>query len=419
MPRSNNRRPKKKILLALQGGGAHSAYVWGVVDRLLENDDIEIAAVSGTSGGAMVAAVLAYGLSLTSGPDGAPLSDAGRRNETRKLLRKFWTNVAAIGDFSLNPYRFVANPLYPSWNIDGTPVPVALNALSLVTSPYQRLFSLRSNPVAIALGDCIDFEAFRRSRTGPALYVCATNVRTSQLQIFGKPEIDVDHLLASACLPVSDRAVKIGDEYYWDGGYVADPALIPLIEHHKQETRDLVIVGVNPIVMEKDALPPDTAWKIIDRMNEITFNASLIAEIKRIHEINELLRQLRPHAEALRACKILRNKVEVLIHYIPPHAAMAGYGVASKSNTALAFLKHLHELGREVAAAWENGRIDGGGAAMLGVSSDTNLERLFIDPHRPDAPILPEPVQGARTVPGAPPQQQRAVVQPVIEATQG
>ena len=418
MPRNNSRKSKKKILLALQGGGAHSAYVWGVVDRLLENEDIEIVAISGTSGGAMVAAVLAYGMNLTD-QDGKPLPDAVRRKETRNLLKRFWTNVAAIGDFSLNPYRFVANPFYPSWNIDGTPVPIALNAMSLVMSPYQRLFDLRHNPVALALKDCVDFEKLRKSTSGPGLYVCATNVRTSQLQTFHKEEIDTEHLLASACLPVADRAVKIGDEYYWDGGYVADPALIPLIEHHKTETRDLVIVGVNPIVMEKDRLPPDTAWEIIDRMNEITFNGSLISEIKRIHEINELLRQLRPHTEALKACKVLRDKVEILIHYIPPHADMAGFGVASKSNTALTFLKHLRELGREVAGAWENGRIDGGGAPLLGVSSDTNLERLFINPHHPEAPPLPEPVQGARTVPGAPPQEQKAVVQPVVEVTHG
>jgi NTE family protein len=415
MPR-NNRRPRKKILLALQGGGSHSAYVWGVVDQLLQNDDMEIVAVCGTSGGAMVAAVLAYGLNLEKGPDGTPLSYAERRSETRKLLKKFWTNVAAIGDFALNPYRFVANPFHPSWNIDGTPVPVALNAMSLVTSPYQRLFDLRQNPVSMAITDCIDFEVLRRG-TGPALYVCATNVRTSQLQTFSKKEIELDHLLASACLPVADRAVKIGEEYYWDGGYVADPALIPLIRHHQDESRDLVIVGVNPIVMDKAAMPPNTAWEIIDRMNEITFNASLISEVKRIHEINQLLRQLRPHAEAMKACSILRDKVEVLIHYIPPHADMASFGVASKSNTMLAFLKHLRELGREVAAAWENGKIDGGGAPLLGVSSDTNLEQLFINPHHADAPTLPKQVQGARTIPGAPAPVQQAVVEPAVQTS--
>lgn len=408
MPKDNHRPSRKRILLALQGGGAHSAYAWGVVDRLLENDDIEIVAVSGTSGGALIAAVLAYGLSCTEG------DDAARRAHTRRLLRRFWTSVAAIGDWTGNPYRFVATPLHPMWNIDGMPVPVALNALSLLTSPYQRVFGLRQNPVSMALNDCIDFNALRDSRGGPALYVCATNVRTCQSQIFRKHALGVEHLLASACLPMVDRAVRIGEEYYWDGGYVADPALPPLIRHHKRETRDLVIVGVNPIVMESHAVPPDTAWEIIDRMNEITFNTSMIAEIKRIHEINGLLRALQDHAAARAACKTLHGKEEILVHYIPPHADMAGFGVASKSNTALRFLEHLHALGREVAAAWENGRIDGGGMPLLGVSSDTNLERLFIDPHRADAPPLPEPVQGARTMPGADPARQHAVVEPVM-----
>ncbi|RZI44509.1 patatin-like phospholipase family protein [Herbaspirillum sp. HC18] len=404
MPDDNRPKSTKKIMLALQGGGAHSAYVWGVVDRLLQNDDIEITAISGTSGGAMIATILAYGLSLKRDAANNPLDDDARRNLTRKLLKKFWTNVAAIGDMSGNPYRFVSNPFHHSWNIDGLPVPIALNALSLVTSPYQRLFGLRQNPVSFAVSDCVDFDMLNRSKTGPALYICATNVRTNQPKFFTKSEIAVDHLLASACLPVVDRAVQIDDgedtEYYWDGGYVADPALSPLIKRHKLETRDLVIVGVNPIVMEKDALPPHTAWEIIDRMNEITFNASLIGEIQRIHDINTLLRELAPHPAAKKASSLLSGKDEILIHYIPPHAEMAGFGVASKSNTALTFLKHLRGLGRDVAAAWEDGSIEGGGARQLGISSDTNLESLFIEPHRPEAKTLPKAVQGARTAHG-------------------
>ena len=142
---------KKKITLALQGGGAHTAYIWGVVDHLLQKDDIEIAAVSGTSGGAMIAAVLTYGLSLEHDAEGRALNDSARRGITRELLDKFWTQVAALGDFYLNPYRFTANPFYRSWNIDGLPVPIALNALSLITSPYQSWAGPRQNPVALAI----------------------------------------------------------------------------------------------------------------------------------------------------------------------------------------------------------------------------------------------------------------------------
>ncbi len=394
----NRNMRKNRIMLALQGGGAHTAYVWGVVDRLLQDEHVDIVAVSGTSGGAMIAAVLAYGLSLERDAHGHPLDAAARRAKTRALLDKFWTDVAALGNLFWNPYRFTANPLHTSWNIDGLPVPVTLNALSLVTSPYQSLFGPRQNPVALAIGDCIDLDVLNHSPIGPALYVCATNVRTSQPKAFTKKEIGIPHLLASACLPVVDRAVLIDGEYYWDGGYVADPALAPLIQHHKQATRDLVVVGVNPIVVADSELPPDTAWEIIDRMNEITFNASLIAEIKRIDEVNELLRQVPPQSFAMQAGGKLHGKEEIFMHYIPPHAEMASYGVASKSNTALSFLLHMKELGREVADAWLAGRIDGGGASLLGTSSDSNLDDLFINPHRPEAPPMPHAAQGVQTV---------------------
>ncbi|HJV87544.1 MAG TPA: patatin-like phospholipase family protein [Noviherbaspirillum sp.] len=398
MANDNKRGRNNRIMLALQGGGAHTAYVWGVVDRLLQEERLDIVAVSGTSGGAMIAAVLAYGLSMERDAQGHPLDVAARRAKTRELLDKFWTDVAALGNLFWNPYRFTANPLHTSWNIDGLPVPVTLNALSLVISPYQSLFGPRQNPVAMAIGDSIDLEVLNHSPIGPALYVCATNVRTSQPKSFTKEEIGIPHLLASACLPVVDRAVLIDGEYYWDGGYVADPALAPLITHHKQATRDLVIVGVNPIVMQESEVPPDTAWEIIDRMNEITFNASLIAEIKRIHEVNELLRQVPAQALAKQPGGKLHGKEEIFMHYIPPHAEMAGYGVASKSNTALSFLQHMKALGREVADAWLAGRIDGGGASLLSKSSDSNLDELFINPHRPGAPALPHMVQGVQTV---------------------
>lgn len=399
-------KDKKKIMLALQGGGAHTAYVWGVVDRLLERDDLEIVGVSGTSGGAMIAAVLAYGLSLENDPAGNPLDERGRRQLTQALLTRFWTDVSLIADAAWNPYRFIANPLYPSWNIDGLPVPAALNMLSSVASPYQSPAGARKNPVALAIADCIDLSVLRSSTSGPALYVCATNVRTNQPRIFEKHELQVEHLLASACLPVVDRAIAIArndgaepqTDYYWDGGYMADPALSPLIRNHSDETRDLVVVGVNPIVRTADTMPPQTAWQIIDRMNEITFNSSLIAEINRIQSTNELLSEVPEHARARQPGGKLHDKREILIHYVPPHPEMEGLGVASKSNTALPFLFYLQELGRSAAADWEAGRTEGGGAPLLDVDSDSNLRQLFIDPYHWSAPPLPE----AQAVPQPP-----------------
>jgi NTE family protein len=165
-------------------------------------------------------------------------------------------------------------------------------------------------------------------------------------------------------------------------------------------TGDLVIVGVNPIVVKDDAVPPDTAWEIIDRMNEVTFNASLISEIKKIQSINELLQQVPASASARKKGGKLHGKKEILIHYIPPHEAMADLGVASKSNTALVFLEHLMSLGRDVAQQWGSGKIAGGGARRLGDSSDTNLKELFINPHHwtahAERSAMPYLAEGAR-----------------------
>ena len=380
---------KQKIMLALQGGGAHTAYVWGVVDQLLERDDIEIECISGTSGGAMIAAVVAYGLSLKYDANGSELDDKTRRLRTRALLDRFWGEVSRLGDVFWNPYRFVANPLHPSWDIDGLPVTVMLNMLTTISSPYQFGLGPHQNPIAIAIKNCIDMKALHASDIGPALYVCATNVRTSQPQVFTKDEIELEHLLASACLPVVDQAIKIGTEYYWDGGYVADPALSPLIENHGMQTGDLVIVGVNPIVMESKSVPPNTAWKILDRINEITFNASLISELKRIHMMNKMLSLVPSDAPARQPGGELYEKREIFVHYVPPHSEMPTLGVASKSNTAYTFLSHLKSLGREVAIAWESGEIEGGGALLLGQSSDTNFQSLFIDAQHGGKPPLP------------------------------
>lgn len=393
----NKRVAKKKIMLALQGGGAHTAYVWGIVDQLLQNDEIEIVAVSGTSGGALIAAVLAYGLSLEYDGQGRKLSDEERRVSTRHLLDKFWKSVSRLGEVYGNPYRFTTNPFHHSWNIDGTPISIVLNALTLIASPYQSWLGPRQNPIALAIADCIDLDVLNKSRMGPALYVCATNVRTSQQKIFMKEEIRIPHLLASACLPVVDRAVEIDNEYYWDGGYVADPALEPLIMQHRHESADLVIVGVNPIVIDSKEVPPDSAWEIIDRMNEITFNASLISEIKSIHKTNELLEEIPINARAKQEGGKLYGKEKILMHYIPPHISMAGLGVASKSNTSLSFLMHLKTLGQEVAREWEEGKTEGGGALLLGKSSDTNLDSMFINAHHWKARPLPDVIQGVDT----------------------
>jgi NTE family protein len=380
---------KKKVMMALQGGGAHTAYVWGVMDELLADEDIEIVAIGGTSGGAMIAAVVASALSMESSAAGKPLDDSGRRRLAREMLERFWSDIAMLGDRYQNPYRFVANPFHPSWNIDGLSVPVALSAMSLFTSPYQVFTGMKENPIATAIASSVNLEVLNKTRFGPALYVCATNVRSCQPTIFARGELSTEHLLASACLPMVDRAVKIGGEYYWDGGYVSDPSLSALVENHSTLTGDLLIVGVNPVVVSHKSVPPNTAWGIMDRMNEVTFNSSLIAELKQIQATNDLLHQVPENAPAKQKNGKLYGKKEILIHYIPPHQTMAELGVASKSNTAKPFLTYLAGLGKTVAQQWKSGEIEGGGAGLLGVSSDTNFVELFIKPHRGRAAPVP------------------------------
>jgi NTE family protein len=381
---------KKKIMVALQGGGAHTAYAWGVMDELLATEEFEIVAIGGTSGGAMVAAIVASALSAHQNAAGEALDDHGRRELARQGLRQFWSDVSALGDFHHNPYRFVANDFFPSWNTDGLPVPVILNAMAALTSPYQAFFGLEKNPVESAIRASVDFSILNRSELGPRLYICATNVRTGQATIFTRGELGPEHLLASACLPTVDRAIQIKGENYWDGGYVSDPSLTALVKYHCSETSDLVIVGVNPVVM-RDKVAPKTAWEIIDRMNEVTFNASLISELKQIHATNELLEEVPATASAKKRNGNLYGKKKIFVHYIPPHESMIDLGVASKNNTAKPFLDHLEQLGRKVAKCWKAGECASGGAQLLGISSDRNFKALFIDAQEENAPPVRSP----------------------------
>jgi NTE family protein len=399
----NNAR--KRVMIALQGGGAHTAYVWGVMDELLKDESIEITAIGGTSGGAMIAAIVASALSTSHSSNGDVLSNSEKRQLARTLLDEFWKHTALLGNYALNPYRFTPNPFFPSWNIDGFPIPVALGAISLVTSPYQRFTGITENPIVKAISKVINFESLGQNDIGPALYVCATNVRTGQATIFEKNKITPRHLLASACLPIVDGAIEIGGEYYWDGGYVADPSISPLVRNHSSHTRDLVIVGVNPIILPHSRLPPDTAWKIMDRINEVTFNSSVISQIKNIEATNELLRQVPDTAEAKKRGGRLHGKNEIFIHYIPPAKSMIDLGVASKNNTSWEFFSYLKSLGQNVAKRWRYGHSESGGAHLLGVSSDTNLNKLFVEPYQPDASPVPT--------------SNDYFIEPVLDVTQG
>ncbi|HWZ72307.1 MAG TPA: patatin-like phospholipase family protein [Casimicrobiaceae bacterium] len=313
---------KKKICVALQGGGAHGAFTWGVLDRLLEEDSLEIQAVSGTSAGAMNGAVMVDALKR------------GGRQHARERLERFWRSISDAGDNIFKPGRM----LFPAFgpNSDWSPMAIWTDALSLVWSPYDNPFY--ANVLADVIGkELPDFNALNDDST-PHLFVCATNVKTNQRKIFRPGELSVGALTASACLPTIFQSVEVNGEFYWDGGYLGNPALYPL--RNPSLTPDLLIVWVNPLNRHD---VPTNARDILDRMNEVTFNATLVQEIEAIDAVNEL----KPRGNALRS-----PYKRIRLHEIKDEPALAKLGHASKSDTDWDFLLMLRDFGRQAAKRW-------------------------------------------------------------------
>lgn len=321
-PHGNGAR--KRIALALQGGGMHGAFTWGVLDRLLEDGRLEIEGVSATSAGAMNAAVLADGL-LKGGEDGA-----------RRALHDFWHAVSLSAE-RYNPLRWA--PWLKGTHIfglDHSPLYAFADMVLRIFSPYQ--FNPQNvNPLREVLESQVDF-ALLRKQCPIHLYLCATNVETGKIRLFTGDDITADAVLASACVPTLFQAVPIDGEHYWDGGYMGNPAIYPLIYHC--ETRDVVIVHINPVV--RRGVPITTA-DILNRINEISFNSSLMREMRAIAFVTDLIQR----------GKIERGEMkEMLIHSIRADEAMCALSVASKYNADWAFLRQLFERGRHEADVW-------------------------------------------------------------------
>jgi NTE family protein len=313
------------ITLALQGGGAHGAFTWGVLDRLLDEPDLSIQGVSGTSAGAINACLLAQGL-LKDGARGA-----------KAELAAFWHRMSELGTASFNPYRTTLyHTLTRSWNLDWSPAALWLDVMAQFVSPYQ-LNPLDHNPLREVLRERLDFDRLGGAEAIP-LFVCATNLTTNRMRLFGNQELSLDALLASACLPQLHRAVEIEGEYYWDGGFIGNPVLKPLL--HLGTAQDIVLVQLNPT---RRAELPITARDIFDRLNEVTMNAALMREIEGIDTINRLI-----EAGQLQHPRY----VLIRLHGIADPQVMAGLGMTSKNNTAWPFLSYLHAAGRAAAEAW-------------------------------------------------------------------
>lgn len=317
----------KPINLALQGGGAHGAFTWGVLDRLLEDERLSFDGISGTSAGAMNAVVLAGGY------------HKGGRDGARQALEKFWRSVSHDG--RLSPVqRGIMDRFLGNWSFDNNPMFLALDVASRFVSPYDfNPFNI--NPLREILESEVDFEAVRANRE-IKLFISATNVRTGKVRIFRHDEITPDVVMASACLPFMFKAVEIEGTPYWDGGYVGNPPLFPFFR--ATATDDIVLVQTNPV--ERDETP-HTARDILNRINEITFNASLLSEFRAIGFVSRLV-----NSGMLRGLAKKAGYRHMLMHRIAADEALAKLTSSSKFNTEWPFFLHLRDTGREAAEAF-------------------------------------------------------------------
>jgi len=335
----------KPVTLALQGGGAHGAFAWGVLDRLLEDGRISFEGVSATSAGAMNAAVLAHGL-MRGGPAGA-----------RQALADFWRDIADTSA-RFSPFRQL--PWFGGANghtLDKSPFYLMTDMLLRLFSPYQ-FNPFNFNPLRDVLARHVDFAALREHGE-MRLFLCATNVETGKVRIFPREEICIDAVLASACLPFLFQAVEIDGVPYWDGGYVGNPAIYPLI--YECATRDVVIVHINPIVRRG---VPKTAAEILNRINEVSFNSSLMREMRAIAFVTSLIER----------GKLAEGEMKrMLIHSIRSDETMTALGVSSKLNADWGFLSELRERGREQADAWLEEAFD-----AIGERSSVDIHADFL-----------------------------------------
>lgn len=309
----------KHVGLALQGGGAHGAFTWGVLDRLLEVDEFVADGICGTSAGAINAVVTAYGLH-TGGP-----------KKAQELLEELWYKIYAYGAFFTDPTMM--NTRGEVKNSIGYQF---FNMMIQHFSPY--FFNpFDYNPLRKILLDLVDFEELRHY-SKKQLFICATNVKKNTAKIFRNHEITVESVLASCCLPYLFQAIEIDGEHYWDGGFMGNPPIFPLIE--ETHVKDIILVKINSINIDQ---LPTTAKDITDRMSEISFNSSLINEMRLIHYRNELLRQ---------GVQLPDRNEEVFIHAISGYEMLHQLSQSSKMNTSWTFLCELRQKGREFTDAW-------------------------------------------------------------------
>jgi NTE family protein len=338
---TGNGRPIQLIDLALQGGGSHGAFTWGVLDRLLEEPWLQIEAISGTSAGAMNAAVMADGHAQAGSPG------------ARAALEAFWRGVSKAALFS-PLQRSPIDVLLDRWTLDHSPAYIAFDLLARIFSPYDLSFG-SPNPLREILSDALDFT--RLAKAPIKLFITATNVRTGRPRVFRNADLTPEVLLASACLPTMFQAVEIDGEAYWDGGYSGNPTMTPLVQECVSD--DTILVAINPV--ERPGIPR-AARDILNRLNEVSFNAVLLKELRMI----ALLRQVADAGNTEGA-----QWAGMRIHMIRSEM-ITDLGSSSKLNAEWKFLCMLRDEGRRAANAFLSMHRDD-----LGRRSTLDIDRLL------------------------------------------
>ncbi|NDF11675.1 MAG: patatin-like phospholipase family protein [Proteobacteria bacterium] len=337
----------KHLNLALQGGGAHGAFTWGVLDRLLEEDSLSIDGITATSAGAMNAALAVYGIAKGGAANGV--------SEAKKAMDMFWRKVSAAAVLSpLQPTIF--DKMMGNTDMSMSPSFMAMDYLTRMFSPYQlNYFDL--NPLEDVLKEVIDFDILQQSNK--RLFINATNVLSGKIKVFEVHEIDAKVLMASACLPFIFKTVEIDGQPYWDGGYSGNPALFPLI--YSCNSTDVLIVQINAVNIDH---VPTTANDIMNRVNEISFNSNLMREVRAISFVSKLLKKGKVKEDEYK---------DIRLHLIEADEIMAGLGHASKFNADWDFLVHLKEIGRQSAEDWVKKN-----AAKVGCESSVDIKDYFL-----------------------------------------
>ena len=341
--RTAGARPRR-INLALQGGGAHGAFTWGALDRLLQEDGIKIAGISGTSAGALNGAAVKCGLAR------------GSRELAREVLERVWTRVGAVNDARFTPWFAAISPQAVSHLIEASPAYQMADGLSRAVSPYLWPDAL-TGALRRIVAETLSYEAVCSAR-GPVFHVGATNVRTGKIKLFTREAISPDAILASACLPTLFPAVEIDGAHYWDGGYTGNPALFPLFD--PDLPRDILIVSINPL--ERAELPV-TARDIQNRINEISFNTSLLRELRAIEFVQRLIRDGKIPEGAMK---------DVLVHMVADDALMTQLSVATKLVANPVVIDQLRRAGMAAMDAFLSERGD-----ALGTRSTIDLQTMF------------------------------------------